>query len=526
MTNKVKIKELPKGAAALYKKIQVLNYLNPTVAEKNYNDLIELSKKTESSSFPIFSEFTQKLIADFLGSGVKKMEALIIEKYFNFLENSRKLLTKKNEIVDLPITGEGMTSALSTRSDLAPQDWFKIQLNTKIDRDVYRAVDAVRSRNKELSTVLEPAFEILFHIDKDKTFDFLSELMEHENGQDPDVSRDILKVLHKEDSIPKKLRKKVLYIAVDEATRRHWPTVSKTADQVCIVQSLMQWFHNLENVEKANTQIKLLHHMAPFRNVRKLDRWMLGSLLLVSESIDSFIDLYENVKKAEEIEDWQKKMMFRNVQTLQNVFEPVLLLIEMFLSQPTSLHHFAQTIMGLTSKGFKNWQELMRLKAEKNIRKSFLNKLKEGEPVEDIIKTLCFDDEFLYSEMLHYLDILSKQFENMKDREAVVVRLSYVLGSYYEEQEFNSYLSKRYHKLVLAVHEDNLARFLTKEQMEILRENPVHSDILNVASEARKYINSRRSLEKTTDELLAAEESFCREVRSKKAQLLHKIINT
>ena len=71
------------------------------------------------------------------------------------------------------------------------------------------------------------------------------------------------------------------------------------------------------------------------------------------------------------------------------------------------------------------------------------------------------------------------------------------------------------------LHEDNLNRLLTPEQMKELAEGgDALTELSDIASHSRRFIMRRRALDRSTEEMLAADLDFGFTVRSLRAHYL------
>jgi len=150
--------------------------------------------------------------------------------------------------------------------------------------------------------------------------------------------------------------------------------------------------------------------------------------------------------------------------------------------------------------------------------------MKEGISPEKNIHALSFGDETLHVKLSNRLDLASKQFGSIKDRNEVISNLAYGVASYFEDRLFDKHITRRFRLLMLAVHEDNLARFLSPEQMHKLNETPIHNSILAAAADARRFISIRRSQEAGLDKVMAADMTFCQSIRNKRSELIRRLV--
>ncbi len=393
-------------------------------------------------------------------------------------------------------------------------DWCVLTEKAEIPLLVSNAVDAARRRNYLVDSVLEPLFEAMLALDADLGFQWQLALCNRPEGPDADVARDLIRVWRTRDELPRPVLEQVLRWSEDEMAFRQWPAVIEESDRLLRAHAMRRL---IEALPQGHLRVELSH----IRHDKRLARWLRRAIDAMGTSIDFFVSQSEREGDAE----WQQNALFRELLHLDQLLPPLLLSSDLLLLQPTGSFDFAMAVFGFTSVNEQTWEHALEEQSKLIIRRMFLNDLKANRsPVPTIIR-LCFGNEELEGTVLHELDYVTRTFDSVGQREIVIDKLSGVYSSFRKQPLLNTEIGRRYRRMMRVLHEDNLRRLLTSDQVdELNRRNPVLTDLATIASESRRFLTMRRALDRSTSEIIAADMDFTQSIRTLRASYIRRLL--
>jgi len=508
----------------LLKEIENLYSLNPDLELRKFYSIYEVAKCVDSSHFEEFSHHAECLIANYLSSSYKFAERTILGDYFTILQDNTKRLVARGDLpkhVDDRIQ-ESSSVALAPSNLYSQYEWCTLIAKSDIPMPVINAVDACQKRNRLLNSVVEIILRVLLEIDEKLGLRWqLDYLRKNEDCLDHDILRDMLSAWLTVDILPREALAYVEKWSGDDNLQRQWPSVVCKANRVLRKHALRSW------LAKNSVNTGVLAHLAllikkEMIGDKKLLRWLESSMIKIADAIEFFIALSTTKEKQQ---DWQQAALLREIRTISELFEPIMLLSDLILAMPSGAFSLAMTIFGLTGSGKVLWQERLEKQARKAVLRMFLNQLRLHKTPVEVIKRLSFGDEEFYNRLISKLDILSHNFDSLDVRNWVADKLAVYYASYREPQLIAMELSKRYRNLMRVVHEDNLRRLITEEQFKEVCEYKFFQEISTIASEARKFLNKRKSTKSSLEQLLAVEMDYISSANNRRLAIIHRLLD-
>ncbi len=481
-----------------------------------------------ASYFDKVVTFAEELLPLYLRSPVKRNEREVLKEYFRAVEQTSDRLLANGAIPPAETggpAGSGSSLALVPRDNYTSLQWCVITERADMPLVLMNAVDAAKRRNYLVDSVLEPLFEFMLALDPSRALSWQLELCKGQNGQpvDPDVARDILRVWRGRRTLPKEHLKLIVELSEDDRVFRHWPAVIEEADRLLRVQALSAW---VESRKEACRSSRQLQYLAPYRDDRRLNRWLRQALEILGTSIDFFIKQSELQSEGESRAAWRHSAMMRELGQLERLMPPILLMSDLLLLAPTGSYDFAMAIFGFTRDYKRCWESALEECSKKAIRKRFLEDLKEGRPPLSTIKSLCFGNLELEERVTHELDSLTQNFDSFRQREVVIEKLCGIYSSFHEQRLLNEEVGRRYRRMMRVLHEDSLRRVLGNELMnELDGLRSVLLDLSVIASQSRRFLAMRRALDRSTAEVIAADMDFTQSMRSLRAAYVRRLLD-
>lgn len=504
--------------------------LNPELVGMIENELYQIGPELGTDYFADAVAFGEELVGFYTESPVKRAEGEVLGEYYFFLDRASKQLQAAGDLPRENGSGHGSatTMALVPKEFYDASKWYTLTAKASVPRDIVHAVDALRRRNELVSSVIEPYFKFLLLLDRDKAFAWQLELCaDQEKPIDPDVARDLIRVWRAETELPATAIECVEAWSSDVRALRHWPAVVEAADSLLRKQALLKW---LAGQSGQTQQMRRLKFLAPFDDQDRLLRWLKQIIAGMGVSVNFFIQESEkNTGKDGTHADaeWRQNALFRELVWLEQMLTPMILLGDLILSAPDGAFDFAMSVFGFTQEYKKSWEGILEKQCREAIRRCFLTDLKRSRTPVETIKRLCFDDADFEQEILAELDIVTEDFDSMGQRAIAVEKLTAIYSSYREQPLLNTEIGRRYRRLMRVLHEDSLRRFLTAEQLQTVMNGMrgILLDLSMIASESRKFLSIRRSLDLTTEEILAAEMDYVQSVRVLRASYIHRLMH-
>jgi len=122
------------------------------------------------------------------------------------------------------------------------------------------------------------------------------------------------------------------------------------------------------------------------------------------------------------------------------------------------------------------------------------------------------------------VDLQSKQFDSLKDRDEAIKLLAIYQYSFRREKLIADEITKRYRRLMRVLHEDYLRQVLDAAGFEQVLGMTVLRELSSLCGDARRYLDRRRALESALEEMVAAELDFARLVRGRRLELIRRLL--
>ena len=509
----------------LLAKLEPLLALNPDTARLLRGELLALAAAVGTDGFAEVARFAGRLVEAYEASPWKQAEAAALRNYFAQLDDATRRLGSGGSAGAEP-AGEEAGGPTASSVGLVPAhffsglEWCRLHAQAGIPDRVLAAVEAARNRNRWVETVLETMFLVLRDVDRDQAMAWQLDFLAARRGRlDPDVLRDLLAVWETSGELPGAAVEWLLEWSADEMLERLWPVVVGRADQLLRRRALRRWGCACET---RHTSVAYLRQRARDGRLEEaaLERWLNAGLSEIEERVQFFTSLSAEDVAADSGGEWRRAALFREVQALVAYFVPVLLLADLLLRVPGGANRFALAFFGLGRSGEKGWRKRLEGLAERAIRRLFLAGLRSGERPADTIQKLCFGDAALCGKLLPALDFATGQFDSPAQRDMVVRRLATHYLNLRGHNLLATEIQRRYRSLMRVLHPDSLGRLLAAEQIAELGDPGVLTEMMAVATAAKRFVERRRDLAQSVEERVAADIEFTCEVRKRRHRYL------
>ena len=513
----------------LIKSLRALSDLNPDLSYEQRAKIMRLARSLEPSAFDAALPEFEKLLAQYLGSPVKFYGRATLQEYFQELEYNRKLLQEAGEIQALPEDKKEANSSVSaalvpySEQQLSILDRCKLLNRAQIAQTLTRAADAYRRRLEVVDTVVELALRVLWTLSAAKTEKWiLAYIKENEGELDPEIIREILRVTMPSRRLSREFLSWVEVWAADSSLQEYWPALTSYADRILCQQALCAW----STREKQRNAV--LAHLHLLVREEKLDeesltRWLSNALESLGEAVQRFMMLeFSAIKEGRE---WQQGALFLELKRICALYAPVLMVADHILRQPDGAARLAMAFLGMVGKGLAQWEEKISELAEKIILRSFLHGLKIGRSPVETIEKLTFGDRASFNFACSQLDLVSQRFDSMQQRDRIVKFLGTFYASYRRPHLLAVEVAKRYRNLMRLLHEDYISNILSKEQLAEIRSTGLLHEISGMAAAARFFLDRRRAMHTSLEELLASELEFVHEARMRRLKVIREELN-
>ncbi len=504
----------------LAEKLAALRSLNPDTARMLRGELLELAGRTGPAGFGETAAFAEQLADEYAASPWKRAESAALRDYFTRLERAaeqRKLAVagEPEEAGDPAVAGSSVS--LVPAHLFSGADWCRLHAAAEIPDRLLAAVDAAQNRNRWVESVLETIFLILQELDGARAMEWqLAFLGERRGRLDADTVRDLLSAWERLKALPPPAVEWLLDWSADEGLGRQWPVVVGLADRLLRRIALKNWREAGPGAKHAG-----IAHLQKLTDDGRLDdgaleNWLASGLGEIGERVPYFLSFSAEEAPDAAADDWRRTALFREVRALGVYFVPVLLLADIPLRVPGGANRFALAFFGLGRAGMAQWRRRLDALAEKAVRRMFLAGLKEGERPADTIRKLGEGDSALCEKLLAMLDLATGQFDSLAQRDKVVARLATHYLNLREHRLLATEIQRRYRRLMRVLHPDSLGRLLTPEQLAELGGAGVCTEMMAVATAAKRFVERRRDPEQQVEEWVAADLEFTREIRRRR----------
>ncbi|MFA6928862.1 MAG: hypothetical protein WCT05_00940 [Lentisphaeria bacterium] len=522
MHNNVYFQELKQHLLAL-------ENLNPELSVSDRARLFELAVLVGEPGFVYCVSQFERLLALYQKSPVKHYGQATLQEYFDELARNAKLLQVAGEITPLPLptgqTTRSMSSALVPykSQEFSVLDRCKLLNRAEISQALTRAVDAFRRRLEVVDTVLELALRVLWILSPQGTENWILAYLKANNGNlDPDLIREILRVTSGSQGLSRNFLGWVEIWAADEALQEYWPSVTAYSDKLLCAYALRGWSRKYRVRSGVLAHLQLLVKQNSLQD-EPLMKWLSNALESLGDCVQRFMLLELGNEKQER--EWLQVTLFWELNRICSLYRPVLIAADQSLRLPDGAAHLAMAFLGLVGKGFAEWEERILKMAEKVILRSFLYSLKIGRSPVETIRQLTFNDPASFNFACSQLDFLSERFDSMQQRDRVVEFLATFYASYRRPHLLAIEVAKRYRNLMRLLHEDYISNILTAEQLQQVQQHGVLREISGMAAAARHFLDHRRALQNSLEEMVASEMEFVQETRTRRLKVIREMLD-
>ncbi|MCF7855476.1 MAG: hypothetical protein K9N51_11810 [Candidatus Pacebacteria bacterium] len=502
--------------------------LNPYEAVPHTGKLYRLSHEVQPSCFPDFAELTEQLIETYLNSRIKTAEYTIMGEFHEYVEHACRRLAEHGEITHAATSetdaSEGF--ALVRPYSFSALEWLRIMNRSGIPEGTLDAVDAVTERHRQTSSVLEVAFNVLHRIDCLNAFQWEFAYLRSKRGTlDVDVVRDLLRTWRCQNTLPEEALRWAREWSNNINVQRLWPAVTQEADAVLRLAGLRAWRGSATGRQSCLMHLRLLMEKRRHTDTA-CHHWLDTAVTEVGNRIDSFMSITRGLPRET---NSQRKERRRNAATrelvcIEQLFLPILVQADLMLGMPAGPYRFALALLGISQRELAEWREKLEEQAATIIRRLLIENLKHDSAPLDTIRRFCLGDDVLFQRLANQLDLLTKHFDSVEQREKTVSELAVNYASYRESEMLGKELTKRYRHLMRTLHVDNLRRLLGDQQFEAMQDADTLSDLSALAGHARRFLNRRRDLETSVEDMLSAETEFCQSIRTSRLHVIQAFV--
>lgn len=517
----------------LLNRLVSLENLNPELSGQERQSLYDLASQLGPDAFADAAAETEKIIGLYLGSPVKRVGRDILAEYFQELERGERLLAEAGEISKPSETAERQHSVISalvrySSDELSCLDRCKVLSRTEIPQPLTRAADAFRRRLEVVDTVMEICFQVLWRLDEEKCQQwFLSYFDKHEGELDPDVLRDILRVALERGTPNAGLLLWAEKWSGDEALQEYWPYMVEYSDRLLCREALKCWQkHQSRPKNHFLAHLNLLIRNGSFAD-ENLQGWGQQAMEGIGECVQRFMDVSvtpsplesllpgnrQKTQPSPEDDTWKHTMLFGELQRMTSLLKPIMITADQLLRTPDGATNLAMAVLGLAGEGLDRWEDHCLKLCERAVLHAFLIDLRDGRSPIETIRRLTFDDNVAFNHMCAELDLVSQRFDSLKQRDKVVSLLAVFYASYRRADLLGAEVSRRYRNLRRLLHEDFWRGHLEPEQLQTLQTSGILRDFDSLTAAARKFLDRRRALDASVEEMIASEMEFTRYVR-------------
>ncbi|MFW6414171.1 MAG: hypothetical protein ACOCZS_02610 [Verrucomicrobiota bacterium] len=514
--------------------------LNPYREDVNHADMLAAASDLSAEYFDEFRQRFEELLDTFLGAQWKKNEQAVISKFISHIEHADHQLREKVEKEKENRGGEhgyGEAESANSASSVAlvscrhfrSADWLRALNKGDVPQPLLRAVDAAIQRNRLLPSILRPAFGALHAIDSDAAFEWELAYLENKSGQlDPDVLRALLQNWRQQKAgvEPHEAVEWALRWSTNANLRRQWPAVVEEADIWLRDLTARRWL--IRQSERSET-IVFLQRLFRRQSVQEQDywRWIEAAIADLGIEIRRFTSLSAAASRHHDPEEKEKiqRALLHRLKSMNRLFIALIIVSDLLPRMPDGAYRLALALFGISHTHLQTWRQRLQENAFSIIQKIFLDNLKNQETPLETIKKFTFGDHQLYQHLANHLDIVSKNFTSMEDRDAVTETLAVNYASFRENELLDKNISRRYRHLMAALHEDNLHRLFNESQYREISSLQTLFDAFSLAASARHFLKIYRSLDTSVAALLGAEEDFLYEVKKLRTRLIGRLFS-
>ncbi len=496
-----------------------LENLNPELSLQEKRDLFALAATVGTGAFDEAAAETARIIGLYLNSPVKRLGKDILAEYFIELERGERLLAEAGEIAQPVAQSAGAHSVSSalvryTSDALSCLDRCKVLNRTEVPQGLARAADAFRRRLAVVDTVLELCFQVLWHLDAGRCQQWFLDYLDSQEGDlDPDVLRDMMRVVLDHGAPRRELLRWAAKWSADESLQEYWPHMIEFSDRLLCRESLKVW-----QTSHVRGRSHFLAHLSLLVRQGQLDdehllNWERQALEGIGECVQRFMDASTESADGQGDEEWHRTLLFGELQRISGLLRPILFMADQLLREPDGTTCLAMVVLGLAGEGLERWEAHILKLCERAVLRAFLVDLREGRTPVETIRRLTFGDSEAFNHLCAELDLLTQRFDSLKQRDKVVSLLAVYYASYRRTDLLGAEVTRRYRNLRRLLHEDYWHGHLDEAQSEKLQHSGILRDFDSLTAAARKFLDRRRAPDASVEEMVASKMEFERYVR-------------
>lgn len=507
----------------LLERLRALEDMNPDLSAGEQREFYSLAAAAPKSAFGPLAEEVERLLSIYQQGTIPRVGKAILQEYFQALEKTASQLLAAGEISAIPdVTGSkrsfSQSLVLYSTHDYSALDRCRILNRAEIPEALSNAADSYRRRLEVVDTAFGIGFEVLYHLDPEQFQQWaVRYLDEHAGALEPEVIRDLLHTLRNSRTVIPQFQEWLIRWCADEALLEHWPLVTRYADRLLGRLALRAWKQTAGRPRNGSlAHLKLLAEQEML-DEKHLYLWLVNTLQNFGEGVERFMSLDSETDEA-----WRHTALVRELHSLAITYRPILVVADLLLTLPDGAAKLAMAFLGIIGAGLDEWEKQIRLFSEKLIRRAFLLDLKEGRKPIETIRKYTFGDDVAFNLICNELDLVNQRFDSIAQREKIIRRLAVFYASYRRGPMLGVEVAKRYRHLARILHEDFLQNNLSREELAELQKDDFLHELYTMASLAKRFLDHRRALEMTVEEMIASEIEFTAQVRSRRLDAIRK----
>ncbi len=506
-----------------------LELLNPDISHLQERQLSDWAQRCQPGDFPTIADEVEKLITLYQDAPLMHVGQAVLHEYFLALEKSAQKLLAQGEI-SAPQSDESaqlhvysQSLIRYSRNEHNALDHCKILSRADIPETLSNAADSFRRRVEVVDTVFGIGLRVLWEIDEAQFQAWAIEyIAHHREGMSPELIRDLLLVMRKSPSLRNELQVQLLEWCGDFTLLEHWPLVTRYADRLLGRIALERWCERCtqpRNGALAHLKLMIQSNRA---DESSLLHWLSTTLQQFGEGVERFIAL--NLDDRPDGDAWRSTALLSELRTLSTLFPPIMIVCDHLLTEPDGAAKMAMAFLGIVGKGLQEWEQRIYALSEKMILRSFLYDLRERRKPTYTIRKFTFGDDSAFNMICNELDLVSQRFDSLAQRDRVIKKLAVYYASYRRGPLLGIEVAKRYKHIARILHADFLNQFFDSAEIGKLEENGFLAELYNMASLAKRFLDHRRALEMSVEEMLASEIEFVSETRKKRIAVMRSML--
>ncbi len=504
-----------------------LERLNPDAVSLAEADALRLAAELPASDFPAFAELAGRLVDLYVSCPFKRSQRIALDDYFQQLASQARQLP----VASAPAApASPLAGTLLPIRALSATDWLAVVRTAAIAPKLQRAIDAAAWRNLNVVSPLRLTFAILHAIDPRQAFAWGGrQLLDNPAFADPELLRDLVHVWNDQPEACPAAAAPLLDLVGDPAIARHWPgtiaEINRLVRRLAFAALLAR-----RPARRASWQhlANLLRRPAAGENEPHLRHWLEAAGEDLGNHVNQFMAAADALDRLGDASPAARptirRQLLRQVKAVDDLYPALLVGADLLLARAAGAHSLALAWLGIDRSHLLQWRAGLLDTCAQVVRRLFLEDLRQHRAALDTIRRFCLGDEQLYVALTMKLDLLSRQFDSVAQREQAVDILAANYASFREAELLADQTTRHYRRLAKLLHQDSLQRLLGHElapEIDRLEHLPA---ALARASEARRFLEHRRALETSVDDMLGAELDFEQRLHGARRSLIRQLL--